>query len=184
MIKIDFERLEAGWIEGKIITEENNLYFSYSWISNFLNDLLKAFLYVGGYIENRSLDRFTAYSEPAIDDWLFNKKDNDLVIQINCFKDETRNKQIEITEIRCDYNEFMDALFESLTRLIKRVGIYGYRTEWEEEFPISLYMKLYDVLNHSHYLDLNKLSLEKTYNQGGQVSNISNELTLISEILK
>ena len=51
MIKINFITLEAGWIKGEIVTEEKKMYFDYSWISNFLNDLLKATLSIGGYIE-------------------------------------------------------------------------------------------------------------------------------------
>lgn len=184
MIKINFITLEAGWIEGEIVTEEREMYFNYSWISNFLNDLLKATLSIGGYIEGMNREKFTAYSEPAIDDWLLYKKENDLIIQINCFKDETRKKQIETTKIQCDYFEFIKNLFESLTELIKRVGIYGYRTEWDEEFPLSLYLKLYDIIYNRNYLDLKDWSLEEAHCQGGCVSNISNELTLLNEIFK
>lgn len=95
MIKINFITLEAGWIKGEIVTEEKKMYFDYSWISNFLNDLLKATLSIGGYIEGMNREKFTAYWEPAIDDWLLYKKENNLIIQINCFEDETRKKQIE-----------------------------------------------------------------------------------------
>lgn len=92
MIKINFITLEAGWIKGEIVTEEKKMYFDYSWISNFLNDLLKATLSIGGYIEGMNREKFTAYWEPAIDDWLLYKKENNLIIQINCFEDETRKK--------------------------------------------------------------------------------------------
>ena len=163
MIKINFITLEAGWIEGEIVTEEKNMYFDYSWISNFLNDLLKATLSIGGYIEGMNREKFTAYWEPAIDDWLLYKNENNLIIQINCFEDETRKKQIETTKIQCDYIEFIKTLFDSLTKLIKRVGIYGYRTEWDEEFPLSLYLKLYDIIYDKNYLDLKEWSLSRLF---------------------
>lgn len=184
MIKINFITLEAGWIKGEIVTEEKKMYFDYSWISNFLNDLLKATLSIGGYIEGMNREKFTAYWEPAIDDWLLYKKENNLIIQINCFEDETRKKQIETTKIQCDYIEFIKTLFDGLTKLIKRVGIYGYRTEWDEEFPLSLYLKLYDIIYDKNYLDLKEWSLEETYCHGSHVSNISNELALLNEIFK
>ena len=95
-----------------------------------------------------------------IDDWLLYKKENNLIIQINCFEDETRKKQIETTKIQCDYIEFIKTLFDSLTKLIERVGIYGYRTEWDEEFPLSLYLKLYDIIYDRNYLDLKEWPLE------------------------
>ena len=37
------------------------MYFDYSCVSNFLNDLLKATLSIGGYIEGMNREKFTAY---------------------------------------------------------------------------------------------------------------------------
>ena len=92
-----------------------------NWYIRFITLCMSNFNIPGGYIEGMNREKFTAYWEPAIDDWLLYKKENNLIIQINCFEDETRKKQIETTKIKCDYIEFIKNLFDSFTKLIERV---------------------------------------------------------------
>ena len=181
MVDIEFHTVHVGWIEGRIMSNEKDIYFSYSWITNFLDDLLKAVLYIGGHIEDTNLEKFTAESEPAVDDWLLSKKENVLMIDIKSYENNTRKELIENIIIQCDYYDFIKSLFNALTKLIEKIGLYGYRIEWDEEFPLALYLKLYDIVNNTHFFDLKELTIEESYKQG-QTTDISNELALLIDI--
>jgi len=80
------------------------------------------------------------------------KNENELMININSFTDDTRKELIENVRMQCDYDNFVKNLFNALTKLIKKIGLYGYRIEWDEEFPLALYLKLYDIVNNTHFL--------------------------------
>lgn len=181
MVDIEFHTVNAGWIEGRIITDEKDIYFSYSWITNFLDDLLKAVLYVGGYIDDTNLEKFTAESEPAVDDWLLSKKENELMIDIISFEDDTRKELIENDRLQCDYHDFIKNLFNALTKLIKKIGLYAYRIEWDAEFPLALYLRLYDIVKDTHFFDLKEIPFEESYRQG-QTTDVNNELALLTDI--
>ena len=182
MVYFEFYTVIAGWIEGQIIVDEKNKYFHYSWITNFLDDLLKAVLYIGGYLDNANLDKFTAHLEPAIDDWSLSKKGTQLMIAINRCENETRKELIESVRMQCDYYDFVQSFFNALTKIIKKTGLYGYRVEWNEEFPLALYLKLYDVVNNTDFLDLKELTLEETCGRKGQATDINKEFALLTDI--
>lgn len=184
MLEIEINTIDAGWIHGVIRKDELHYYFGYSWISNVMNDIMKGLLIVGGYFEDHHLnhDQFTAYCEPAIDDWKFSKNDNDLVITIHSYEDESRLGLIEKVELKCDYDEFVKAFIAGVTAIIKKIGLYGYRMEWEEEFPLSLFLKLNDICQNTTMICTKELTLDDTYGRGGHASNINAELEIMKEI--
>lgn len=184
MIQIDFSSVCAGWLCGQIKIANTEYYFDYSYITNFLDDLLKGLLYIDNHLEDELyLERFTAYWEPAIDDWYFVKDNQKLNITITSYEDESRKSKIEQIEFECNYYEFVDALIQGLTIFLKKVGLYAYHIEWGEEFPLSYYLKLKDVCQKESQIHLEKLSLDETYEQGGRVSNIFKELDLLTQTI-
>ncbi|WP_154889244.1 hypothetical protein [Longibaculum muris] len=183
-MKIEFYTLDAGWIDGQMRVNDIHYYFNYSWISHFLDDLLKGLLYIDGHLlDNGYFDTFTAYVEPAIDDWKLTKKGNCLQIEIQSFEDESRKELIEQVVVECNYYVFVQSLIDGLVSLLKRIGLYGYYVEWNEEFPLSLLLKLYDIIQPNERLNLQTLSLEETQGRGGSASDLSIELNLLKDII-
>lgn len=184
MIQIEFFSVNAGWLCGQINIANKEYYFHYSYITNFLDDLLKSLLYIDNQLEDELyLERFTVYWEPAIDDWYLVKDNQKLNITITSYEDESRKNKIEQIEFECDYYEFVDALIQGLTIFLKKIGLYAYHIEWGEEFPLSYYLKLKDVCQKKPQIHLEKLSLDETYGQGGRVSNIFKELDLFLQTI-
>lgn len=184
MLEIEINTIDAGWIHGVIKKDELHYYFGYSWISNVLNDIMKGLLIVGGFFEDHQLnhDQFTAYCEPAIDDWKFYKDENTLMITIHSYEDESRAMLMEQVQIQCGYDEFIKAFVIGMTTIIKKIGLYGYRVEMEEEFPLSLFLKLYDISRQTSRIKEKELTFDETYGRGGHASNINAELEIIREI--
>lgn len=184
MLEFEFHTIDAGWIHGVIKSEEIKYYFGYSWISNFLNDIMRGLLNAGHFFEDfyRDYNAFTAYCEPAIDDWKLRKDGDKLTITIHSYEDETRAVVMEQVQIKCDYDEFIKAFVIGMAAIIKKIGLYGYRVEMEEEFPLSLFLKLYDISMQSTRIKEKELTLDETYGRGGHASNINAELEIMREI--
>lgn len=185
MIQIEFFSIDAGWISGQINVADVEYYFHYSYITNFLDDLLKSLLYIDNQLEDELyLEHFIAHWEPAIDDWYFVKDNQKLSMTIKSYEDESRKNIIENIVIECDYYEFVDCLIQGLTLFIKKIGLYAYHIEWGEEFPLSYYLKLKDICQKEQRIHLKELTLEETYGRGGRVSNIFEELELFTQIIR
>lgn len=89
------------------------------------------------------------------------KKGNCLQIEIQSFEDESRKELIEQVIVECNYYDFVQSLIDGLVSLLKRIGLYGYYVEWNEEFPLSLLLKLYDIIQPNERLNLQTLHLKK-----------------------
>lgn len=85
--------------------------------------------------------------------------------------------------MECNYYDFVQSLIDGLVSLLKRIGLYGYYVEWNEEFPLSLLLKLYDIIQPNERLNLQTLSLEETQGRGGSASDLSIELNLLKDII-
>lgn len=185
MVSFKIYSVSAGQIEGKIIVGtslENytEYYFSYSYLSNFLDDLVKGLLAVNNSLEDNSdSNTFTAYWEPAIDDWKLEKQNEKLKITVISYSDKTRQEKKNTAFIECNYYKFVKAIITGLTELIKETGFYGYRTEWEKEFPFSLYLKLADIIQDKQTIFTTERSLEDTQGFGGVSSDYIAELRLL-----
>lgn len=182
MTKFEIYSVSCGWISGKIIVGEtledyNEYYFNYSYLSDFLDDFLKCLLAVNNSLEDNSdLDTFTAHWEPSVDDWKLRKQEETLCIDINSYTDDTRQEKLASSSLKCNYDKFVNAVATGLTDIIKKIGFYGYRTEWEKEFPLSLYLKLTDT---EKAISLTERTLEETQGAGGFLSDYIVELELL-----
>lgn len=184
MIQIEFSSVYAGWLCWQVKVADIEYYFTYSYITNFLDDLLKTLLNIDNQLGNKMhLERFLTYCEPAVDDWYFVKDNQKLNITITRYEDESRGNKVKTIEIDCGYYEFVEALIQGLTVFLKKVGLYAYHIEWGQEFPLSYYLKLKDICQKKQQIILKKLIVDDTYEQTGRVSNIFKELDLLTQTI-
>lgn len=185
MIEIELSSVFAGWIRGQIKVADIEYYFTYSYITNFLDDLLKTLLNIDNQLGNKMhLERFLTYCEPEVDDWYFMKDNQKLKITITRYEDESRKGKIKQVEFECDYYEFVDTLIQALTIFLKKVGLYAYHIEWGQEFPLSYFLKLKDVCQNKQQIILKELIVDEIYGQTGRVSNIFKELNLLTQTIE
>lgn len=59
-------RVTSGWIMGEMKDDVNIHYFDYSYLENYLDDFMKALLYVhGDWAQDEYVNKFKAEWEPA-----------------------------------------------------------------------------------------------------------------------
>ncbi len=139
-------RIDAGWIMGEIKDGTRSHFFDYSWITNFLDDLMKALLCVhGDWEQDERAGQFRGEWEPAVDCWYLQMEGGRLFIHIDRYKDEKEETTCEKIHLEFDYYDFLEEFVDVMKGVLDKYGLLGYRKAWGEEFPISLFLKLADI---------------------------------------
>lgn len=92
-------------------------------------------------------DRFKVEMEPAVSEMKVSLEGNDLVFDIALFESEFAEREYERLCVRVDKGRFLDDFLREMSGVLHKFGLSGYRKEWSYEFPLSLYLKLYDLHN-------------------------------------
>lgn len=148
-MKFEYRLSGLGWADGLIEIDPNICYFTTSYMTNALDDFLKALLHlipacVPDY-ESKAQTIFDWYAEPAGTMWTLSRINEDNIhIKIVSYKD-IDHKQDPETEIdsTCRTIDFVETVVKSLDLLIKTHGIVGFKECWyEHDFPLSSFLKL------------------------------------------
>ena len=118
------EEIHGGWIDGYIEDQNNHIDFSYSYITDFLGDLLDAFFVVLN--NERKSGIVCTEIEPGADFWKITYADNKMVIGL--FLYEKHKDFISTIEYDPDFKEKIDKEDED------------YRFSFEKEEFISNFM--------------------------------------------
>lgn len=202
-MKIEWEIQEAGWLD--LIIEINGTYYFYNYrwtydvlgeISNILVNLIP--LYEDSF--NRK-SCFLADSEPIIDLWEFQKKDdilfiditsfkgvdlNNIVIEKNLFKNYNINKNLlrahilEEQKIQIEFNLFVKEMVCSFDSLLKKYGIVGYRENMVRfEFPLSFYLILKNYISTKRKFDLKEIPAGEKQISSALASDLQLEINFL-----
>lgn len=183
MNKFEIFSISAGWINGVIRDNKKEYFFDYSYLTNFIDDLMKALLYVNKeWAEDEKVFIFDTECEPVIDVWTLSMEDQKLSINIKTFEDDTKQK-LE-GEIVLEYNsyEFVQAFISGIKDMLGKYGLLGYRDAWEFEFPTSLFLQLIDLHTDQNLVQLVLLGEEDNVGIEIKGSSFNNECKILKEI--
>ena len=173
-------RIDAGWIMGEIKDGTQAHFFDYSWITNFLDDLMKALLCVhGDWEQDECAEQFRGELEPAVDRWYLQMKEGRLFIHIDRYKNEKEETTCEEINLEFDYYEFLKEFIHAMKGVLDKYGLLGYRKAWDGEFPVSLFLKLTDISEGTDKVNFFMIPAED--NMGCET--LGTELNLEMEVL-
>lgn len=146
-MRFEYELTGNGWADGCIEINSNTVYFAASYITDALNDMLKA---LNTLIPEISLypvseTHFEWNEEPGGTVWILSKISDDcLRVQIKSYED-LRNKKKQVIELdeTVSMLEITRVLVQALDVLLKKHGLEGYKEKWVNyDFPMDKYTKL------------------------------------------
>lgn len=185
MNKFEILSISAGWITGVIKDNNKEHLFDYSYIRNFLDNLMKALLYVNGaWPEDEKVFVFDNECEPVTEVWTLRKDNEKLNINITAFEDFTKQRFIEESVLVYDNYEFLTIFIFEIQSMLRKYGLLGYRDSWWHEFPISLFLKLIDIKEKKNLLSMSQIDIEENLGLEAQRSNLNNEIELIRNFSK
>ncbi|WP_232700084.1 hypothetical protein [Brevibacillus daliensis] len=191
MVKFSYVLNGIGWADSFLQIDDKICYFSPSYLTEPLIDLVEGLLNLMYEIvpsdEVRQEVSFDWDFEPAGKNWLIRRVDNDTIrIKITTYQD-IDNKSIGTSEIEleanCELNLFISELINVLELILKKCGIVGYKDTWYNyDFPISGYLKL-----KYYYLHRKEFPKEKIKEDGCieySKSNLRDEIAILMDILR
>lgn len=177
-------RIASGSIMGEMKNSSQTHFFDYSYMTNFLEDFMKALLYVhGDWAQDEYVNQFKTVWEPSTEKWNMTFSKDKLFVNIKEYEDmDTREYRGEKT-LEFNYYEFLEAFIIEMKEMLDKYGLLGYRDSWGEEFPISLYLKLVDISRKTNKIELKTISQKNNMGFEASKTDIGMEVTVINEIL-
>lgn len=146
-MKFKYELSASGWADGFIEINSNVAYFTASYLTDALNDLLKALILLIPDISPYSVasSQFEFHEEPGRTVWKIRRIDKDhMNIEIVSFQDLLRRKElvVDLNET-CSIIGFAKVVVYALDLILKQLGQDGYKKKWvNHDFPMEYYLKL------------------------------------------
>ncbi|GIO10189.1 hypothetical protein J31TS6_62170 [Brevibacillus reuszeri] len=189
MVKFSYILNGVGWADSFLQIDDKTCYFSPSYLTEPLIDLVEGVLSLIYEIvpgdEVKQEVSFDWNFEPIGSNWSIRRVDrNTLRIIITTYQD-IDNKSIGTPQIEldanCDFHLFLAELIHALELLLMKCGIVGYKSTWYHyDFPISSYLKL-----KYFYLHGKEFPEENTTEDGYieyRKSNLIQELAMLMDI--
>lgn len=178
-------RISSGWIMGEMQDDSLKHFFDYSYINDFVNDLMLALIYAHSDLtDDGPNNSFAAHLEPATDIWELECENDSLHVVIKSYKDFESKKLETVKEFHFDYFEFLNSFLEAMTCILKKYGLLGYRESWSYEFPVSLYLKLIDIYNSSNDMKFHIVSEKDNLGAEAVKTDIQLEMKILESRLK
>lgn len=140
-------QISAGWFRGCITDSQTKIMFDNSWMTNFPEDLMLAILCALGELpdeKNRTV--FYAELEPARAKWALSADAENLSVHVTVYENDSPTAAVlEDQTAVFDKNLFLRDFTAEMGHVLHRFGLFGYRSEWGSEFPVSLYLKIRDL---------------------------------------
>ena len=159
-------QISAGWICGKLTDGKSTVYFSNSYITNFLDDFMLALLTIlNEYPADEHKEVFRTVEEPTASIWkVAVVPDNLITIHIDSFSSMECEELIRSEHLCFPKASFLQDFITEMERILNKFGLYGYRMEWDSEFPLSLFLKLKSVYEKTDVMSVSEIS--EMENQG------------------
>ncbi|WP_432649176.1 hypothetical protein [Huintestinicola sp.] len=153
--KID--QISAGWIMGYISDGENTISFCASYLSNFLDDLMSGLIYIlGRSPRDEPKNSFRVFEEPAYSIWNMGTSNEQFVFHAVTYESQKSDKEIENKTVQIETEIFLNDFIAEMQDILQRFGLYGFRSEWGYEFPLSLFLQLKDIRDKTKLLTLSE----------------------------
>jgi hypothetical protein len=145
-LRFKYELTGRGWVSGFIEMNSNTFYFATSYITDALDEMLKALILLNPELSPFpvSNSQFEWNEEPGGTVWKFRKIDDLLHVEIMSFENLQNKKQLVIgLNESCSITEFSEAVVQALDLLLSLHGKEGYKEKWVNyDFPTNNYLKL------------------------------------------
>jgi hypothetical protein len=137
-----------GWARGSIRINNKEFNFIASYLTDSLSELLSSLITITPgcvpYPMNEST--FIMEEEPERLVWKF-EKPNDQDVLITIIKVSESERSIVFKE-QCLLSDFIQVVVNSISKLLKKHGIEGYRDIWvNHDFPLNEYQRLYNYIS-------------------------------------
>jgi hypothetical protein len=189
-MKFSFDLESVGWANVHLKINDKEEYFSPSYVTEPLIDLLDAVMTLMKEFtpddEVKSSTSFEWDLEPAIVDWkLYRLNDEQLLVTIEIFRTGFRDlgKGELLLSEKCNLIDFIQEIVSSLDLLIAKYGLVGFRENWRRaDFPIGRYLKLKHFVLHSRPINVDIVN-EGEWNEYRK-TNANFELEILKNLLK
>ena len=152
-MKFSYEIYDIGWANAYIEINGYKDYFSVSYMTDGLKDLVEGVLtLLPECMPNDEVKKkivFEWYAEPGGAIWTIESiNNNQLHILIKSFEDLDLKIGGKITlDEECYKTDFIQCIVDEMDSILKEYGLVGYRKTWySHDFPISTYLKLKNYL--------------------------------------
>jgi hypothetical protein len=145
-MRFEYDLSGKGWADGCIEINSNIVYFSTSYLTDSLDDMLKALISLIPEVSSYpvSVAQFEWHEEPGGTVWCLRRNGEVLSVEIVSFEDLLRRKKqtVELNET-CPLIDFSMMVVQALDLLLKQYGLEGYKEKWvNHDFPMENYLKL------------------------------------------
>ncbi|WP_216827457.1 hypothetical protein [Alkalihalobacterium elongatum] len=139
----------TGWATCNLEINRQKLEFTASYVTNCLDDFLVALMQINPdcvpSLELKKVSSCQWDGEPDGVVWTFElKKERVLSLKAEYFDDLSMKNKPEIwINTECLYDDFLKCVIREVDLLVKRQGIVGYRTDWDDcDFTLSTFLRL------------------------------------------
>jgi len=162
-MRFSYKLSGIGWADVELDINNNTYFFSPSYLTEALVDLVKSVEVLMPECvdededEVQSSSTFTWNTEPAEYVWLLTRKDNQtLRLNIRCYEDGVGVGPSELLlDGECKFDEFVQQLVLSLEDILLKHGFVGYKQQWHSgEFPIGGYIMLKHYVTHNQKINI------------------------------
>jgi hypothetical protein len=184
-MEFSYKIYNIGWADAHLEINGKTEYFSVSYLTNGLKDLLEGIMSLLPECmpedEVKKQVKFEWYAEPGGSVWNIGVIDRywlHIVIESYSDLDLKVGKNITLDE-KCSKTEFIKCVLDEMDSILRTHGLVGYRETWyEHDFPVSAYLKLKNYL-----ITGNKYKLEHIERYPGNEyskSELKEELALLN----
>lgn len=170
---------------GEMKNGSHKHFFDYSYLTNFIEDITKALIYVhDDWRWDEPVNSFKTISEPATAIWKMTLRQEILCINIKKYADLESTDYKEEVQLEFGYYEFLEAYITSMKTVLHKYGLLGYRKEWGYDFPMSLLVKVMDISKKSDRIWLKEISAADNFGTEACSTDIQIERAYIDELLE
>ena len=137
------QQVLAGWMTIIIRDDTKEYFFDVSYLTDFPNDFMLALVSaIGRWPKDERADSFTTDEEPRFSEWEVSADGDNLVFRVISYESSSRKEKKSESVITVDRDCFLRDFVSEMSDVLRRFGLFGYRREWNYEFPLSLFLQL------------------------------------------
>ena len=153
----EVQQVLAGWMTF-IIRDDTEEYFSdVSYLTDFSNDFMLALTAaIKRWPKDERADSFTTDEEPRFSEWEVTADGDNLIFRVTTYESSSRGKMTGASVITVNRDRFLRDFVSEMSDVLQRFGLFGYRREWNYEFPLSLFLQLKSYVSDHEILEIQK----------------------------
>ena len=162
----EVQQVLAGRMTFIIRDDTEEYFFDVSYLTNFPDDFMLALTAaIERWPNDERADSFTTDEEPRFSEWEVTADGDNLIFRVTTYESSSRGKMTGASVITVNRDRFLKDFVSEMSDVLQRFGLFGYRREWNYEFPLSLFLQLKSYVSDREILEIQK---EGSDNCGGE----------------